>query len=200
MSGPGGVSGGAALLPRSTARTLAEVALLFASGLLVVVLHRALRMPLGLPGRHGIEWMAILVIVRCASGLPVAGSISMMGAAALSVVPLWGAVDDPFIWITYLVPGFVIDALWRVLPKSKSRMWITALLLVPVASLAHLTKPLIRLFISLIAGWPYGSFRFGVGYPVLTHALFGLAGGVLGVGLFFGWKALRDRLGRGASG
>jgi hypothetical protein len=192
-----GVSAGAAVLPRSGVRTLAEVALLMASGMLVVVLHRALRMPLGLPGRHGIEWMAILVIARCASSLPMAASVSMVGAAALSVVPLFGAVHDPFIWLAYLVPGLVVDGLWRVLPKSKARVWVTALLLLPVMTFAHMTKPIIRFIVSLIAGWPYGSIRFGVAYPVLTHALFGLAGGVMGVALFYGCKAAREKLGKG---
>ncbi len=197
LRGSGGVAGGAAVLPRSLSRLLVEAALLVGSGLLVVALHQALRMPLGLPGRHGVEWMAILVIVRCASNLPAAGSISMAGAAAFSAVPLWGATHDPFIWITYLIPGIVIDLLWRVLPRAKTRVWVTALLLVPIASLAHLTKPIVRWIISLIAGWPYGSFRYGVGYPVLTHALFGLAGGALGVALFYGWKAGQKKLGKG---
>ena len=188
-----------AVVPRSTARVLAEVALLIGSGLLVTVLHRALRMPLGLPGRHGIEWMAILLIVRCASTLPAAASISMVGAAGLAMVPMFAPTHDPFIWIVYLVPGFIVDALWRVLPKAKARIWVTALLLVPIAMFAHMTKPIIRTIISLIAGWPFGSFRYGVAYPILTHALFGLAGVALGVGLFYCCKAAREKFGKGGS-
>jgi hypothetical protein len=188
--------GGAVALPRSVGRALGEVALLLGSGLLVVALHQAMRIPLGLPGHHGLEWMAILVIVRCSSSMPAAGSISMVGAAAFSIAPFWGPLDDPFIWLVYLVPGIALDLLWRALPKSSKRVWLTALLLIPAAALAHVTKPLVRLVISLIARWPCGSFRYGVLYPVMTHALFGLAGGALGVALFFGWKAGRKRLGK----
>ena len=56
-----------------------ELLLLVSSGALAVVLHQILRMPLGLPGRHGIEWMALLVIGRAATHRRGAGTLASAG-------------------------------------------------------------------------------------------------------------------------
>ena len=41
-----------------------EALLMLGLGAAAVVLHQTLRAPLNLPGRHGLEWMALLVIGR----------------------------------------------------------------------------------------------------------------------------------------
>lgn len=56
----------------------------------------------------------------------------------------------------------------------------------------HATKPLVRLVISILSGWPYGSLLYGVAYPLATHVLFGILGGLLGATLVLGTRRKRD--------
>lgn len=153
-----------------------EALLLFGLGATAVLLHQALRAPLNLPGRHGLEWMALLILGRALSRSRVAWSITSVGAATFSVLPIWGAMHDPFIWLIYLVPGLLMDFVFAKLPGMTGKLWFLALL----GSLAHATKPLIRLVITLITGFPFGSLLYGILYPLGSHLLFGLLGGLVG--------------------
>ena len=40
-----------------------ELLLLFGAGMLATVLHQSFRLPLHMPGYHGMEWLAILMLV-----------------------------------------------------------------------------------------------------------------------------------------
>jgi hypothetical protein len=153
-----------------------EALLLLGSGALAVVLHQFLRAPLGLPGRHGIEWMALLILGRASSRFRGAGSLASLGASVTSSIPIWGARDDPFIWLIYLLPGPLMDLLFWLLPKMAGKLWFLVLL----GGLAHATKPIARLVIAATMGWAYGSFRYGILYPITSHILYGLLGGFLG--------------------
>ncbi len=153
-----------------------EAFLLIGSGALVVVLHQSFRLALGLPGYHGIEWMALLVMGRSFSRMKGAGSLASLGAAGMSMLPIWGAEHDPFIWLIYLVPGPLMDLAFRYLPRYASKLWFLSIL----GGLAHITKPIIRLIITVLSGWSFGSFRYGVVYPISSHLLFGMIGGLLG--------------------
>lgn len=168
---------------------LLEAVLLFGIGGLAVVLHQVLRAPLGLPGRHGLEWMALLVIGRAAGRSRAAGSTVSLGAATFSVLPLWGKIDDPFIWLIYLVPGIIMDLAVSRLPTLMGKAWFWALL----GGAAHASKPLIRWVINLVTGFPYGSLLYGVLYPLGTHILFGLVGGLLGALVILGGKRLLSK-------
>lgn len=163
-----------------------EAVILFGIGGLAVVLHQVLRAPLGLPGRHGLEWMALLVMGRAAGKSRLSGSTVGLGAATFSMLPLWGKIDDPFIWLIYLVPGIIMDLVVSKLPTLMGKAWFWALL----GGLAHASKPLIRWVINLVTGFPYGSLLFGVLYPLGTHILFGLIGGLLGGLVILGGKRL----------
>ena len=168
---------------------LLEALLLVGSGALVVVLHQSFRIPLSQPGYHGIEWMAILILGRSFSRLRGAGTLASLGAAGMSMLPLWGAVNDPFIWLVYLLPGPVMDLAFRYLPDYASKLWF----LVVLGGLAHITKPIVRLVITVLSGWSFGSFRFGVLYPVSSHLLFGMLGGLLGAVLVLGIRRLSTK-------
>jgi hypothetical protein len=159
-----------------TLTRVVEVLLLLGSGALAVVLHKSFRLALGLPGYHGMEWMALLVLGRSFSRFKGAGSITSLGAAGMSMLPLWGAVDDPFIGLIYLLPGPVMDLAFGYLPRYAHKLWFLAIL----GGLAHMTKPVARLVITLLSGWSYGSFRYGVVYPISSHLLYGMIGGLLG--------------------
>lgn len=158
--------------------TWVEALLLLGLGAGAVLLHAAFRCPLHLPGHHGLEWMALLILARSASSYRWSASLSSLSASALSVLPLWG-FGDPFTWLIYFLPGLVIDGSFHLGWRWRENLWFLAAL----GGLAHATKPLARVVISTISGWPYGSLLYGLAYPLGTHLLFGFLGGLLGAGL-----------------
>jgi len=151
-----------------------EALLLIGGGVIVVVLHRAIDLSLGLPGHHGIEWMAIMLIGRASSKFRGAGTLTSIGASFASVLPFLHG-ENPFTWIYYLLPGPVMDLAFRYLPRYANKLWFMVLL----GGFAHVTKPIGQLTMNLLTGWPVGSFRFGVVYPFASHLLFGMIGGLL---------------------
>jgi len=158
-----------------------EALLLFGGGALAVVLHRAYDMSLGLPGHHGIEWMALLILGRASSRFRGAGSITSVGAAFASTMPLLHS-DNPYTWLFYLLPGPVMDIAFRYFPMVSNKIWFMVML----GGLAHATKPIGQLIVNLMTGWPFGSFRFGVLYPFASHVLFGMIGGLVGALIVLG--------------
>ena len=152
-----------------------EALLLFGGGVLAVVLHRSFDTSLGLPGHHGLEWMALMVIGRASSRFRGAGTLTGIGAALASTVPFLQG-GNPFAWLFYLLPGFVMDFAFRYFPGVTNKVWFMVLL----GGLAHVTKPIGQLTMNLITGWPFGSFRYGVLYPFASHLLFGMIGGLVG--------------------
>lgn len=174
----------------STDLTVVEALALLGLGALAVVLHQTLRMPLNLPGRHGVEWMALLVIGRCFGRSRYAGSLASIGAAVTAVLPFWAGFDDPFIWLIYLLPGPLMDFAFARFSRWQGNLAF----LVVLGGLAHATKPLVRWIISLVTGFPYGSLLWGVGYPLATHILFGMAGGLLGGLAVWGFRRAAKKM------
>lgn len=164
--------------------TVVEALAMVGLGALAVVLHQTLRAPLDLPGRHGVEWMALLVIGRSFGRSRYAGSLASIGAAVTAVLPIWAGFDDPFIWLIYLLPGPIMDFAFARFSRWQGNLAFLAVL----GGLAHATKPLVRWVISLISGFPYGSLLWGVGYPLAMHILFGAAGGLLGGLVVWGFR------------
>jgi hypothetical protein len=167
---------------RGAASAAAQILWLVALGCLQVWLHEAFRFPLHLPGRHGLEGMALLALARCSSGMRGAATVSASGAAAFSLLPAWRA--DPFDPLLYLLPGLVMDAGWRAAPRLTARPLATALL----AALAHATKPLARAALQQVTPVVFGSMAAGALFPLATHLAFGFAGGLVGATT---WRALR---------
>jgi hypothetical protein len=182
--------------PRNTSRSYPtewslawlEALLLIGGGVMAVVLHRAIDLSLALPGHHGIEWMAILLIGRASSKYRGAGTLTSMAASFASVLPFLHG-NNPFTWIYYLLPGPVMDLAFRYLPRYANKLWFMVLL----GGFAHMTKPIGQLTVNLITGWPVGSFRFGVVYPFASHLLFGMIGGLLGALIVLGVRRMSQR-------
>jgi len=171
--------------PTEWSLTWIEALLLIGGGVMAVVLHRALDHGLGLPGHHGIEWMAIMILGRASSRFRGSGTLTSIGASFASVLPFLHG-DNPFTWIYYLLPGPVMDLAFRYLPRYANKLWFMVLL----GGFAHATKPLGQLTVNLITGWPIGSFRFGVVYPFASHILYGMIGGLLGALILFGIRKI----------
>ncbi len=165
-----------------------EALLLIGSGLLAVVIHRNTDLSLGLPGHQGIAWITILIIGRMSSRFRGAGSLAGMGASTATFIPALHTAN-PFTALFYLLPGPVMDIAFHYFPRYANKLWF----LVLIGGLAHVTKPLGQLVVNLIMGWPFGSFRFGVLYPVASHLLFGLIGGFIGALIMLGIHRLSPK-------
>ncbi len=152
--------------------------LLLGVGFTVVLLHAEFRLPLRLPGRHGLEWMAMLIMVRSASKYRWAASVSSWGAAAFSLLPLWG-FGDPLIPLTYFIPGVLIDVVFNASGRWQGKLWFLACL----GAIAHATKPLVQFVISSTSHWVFNSLLYGLAYPVAMHLMFGFVGAFIGAGL-----------------
>lgn len=156
-----------------------QILLLLGIGLIGAVLHASFRWPLQLPGHHGLEWMALLVLARSLSPCPRAASIAAIGAAATSLLPPLG-FHNPLIAVDYLLSGLLLD----VLTHQGARWRSQTLVLAVSAALAHASKPLLHWLLSTTLGWKFGSLIHGLGYPLFTHLLFGLSGGLVGAWLW----------------
>lgn len=175
MNGTSSLKNRSKSFPTEWSLSWVEALLLIGGGVMAVVLHRALDSSLGLPGHHGIEWMAIMILGRASSKFRGAGTLTSIGASFASVLPFLHG-DNPFTWIYYLLPGPVMDLAFRYLPRYANKLWFMVLL----GGFAHMTKPIDQVAVNLVTGWPIGSFRFGIVYPFTSHILFGMIGGLLG--------------------
>lgn len=162
-----------------------QLLLLLCLGVAAVVLHELVRWPLNLPGHHGLEWMALLMFGRALSSHRWAATVAASGAAAASMLPVWGTAE-PLVWLFYLLPGIVVDLLYvRALPRT---VWLLYLGL--IAALAHATKPLLRWLLAESFGWQFGSMTPDLWWPLTTHLVFGFTGGLIGA---CAWQALQRR-------
>ncbi len=75
--------------------------------------------------------------------------------------------------------GLTVDLLYVALLRWQDKLWLLAI----IGGLAHMTKPLVRVVINQVTGWPYGSLLWGVAYPAATHFAFGFLGALMGAGL-----------------
>lgn len=141
-----------------------------------MVLHKYLRIPLGLAGRHGVEWMALLIAGRALSRFRGASSISALSAAGFSLMPYWGTSGEPLGWLTYLAAGVVVDLIVNRWPASRGKLWF----LILMGAAGHAMKPLLRSLVSAFTGIQFHSLMSGLLYPLSTHLMFGAAGGFIG--------------------
>ena len=167
--------------PLSAGRLLFLVSL----GMIIVGLEQAFRWPLQLPGHHGLEAMALLVIGRlCCSAR---WSATAVGLSAAVAAPFLGADHGPLTPLFYVIPALVIDIGYRLGPALRSSLLFLPLL----AAVAFTGKPLLRLLAHQMFDMQFGSLRAGPVYPILTHLLFGFLGGLAAVTV---WRATQGRL------
>ena len=173
-------------LPRTISRVFqnknaalaAEIAFLLILGMLAITLHAKLRIPMHLPGKQGILFVALVVTGRGISRLPFASSITCAGSALL-IMTNWLGFHDPFMALTYILLGGVMDLIYGFASRYSERPWLLAL----ASGIAWMFIPLFRLFLSLFAPMPLNMFSSGIAYPFLTHLLFGFTGGLIGAGI-----------------
>ena len=77
MNGTSSLKTASKAFPTEWSLSWVEALLLIGGGVMAVVLHRALDTSLGLPGHHGIEWMAIMILGRASSKFRGAGTLTL---------------------------------------------------------------------------------------------------------------------------
>ncbi|MFV0369882.1 MAG: hypothetical protein ACK5KM_15640 [Hyphomicrobiaceae bacterium] len=163
--------------------TAGRLAFLVFLGVLSVVMHETVRLPLKLPGHHGLEAMALLVIARLSCTHPFSATItalsSAMAAAAIGLGQGW---VSPFLII---LPGIVLDTGMLVFKRVSMAMVLVVLPF--VAAIAHATKPLVRFGLWQGFDMHFGSFRHGLAWPIYTHLAFGFVGALIAVAMWYGW-------------
>lgn len=162
----------------------AKLMLLLGLGAAVIVLREAFRIPLGLPGHHGVEAMALLVTARFCTDHRWGATIAAMGAALTAGAI--GAGHGGLFPALYLLPGLVIDAGAMLLPS-----WRRRLLWIPVcAAVGHATKPVVKWLALGGTDAHMGSMVNGLPYPLTTHLLFGFTGALVAT---LAWRAMERR-------
>lgn len=158
---------------------LLEVLFLAGIGVAAILLHARFRSPLNIPGHHGLEFMALLLIGRMSSNLRFASTISSLGIGMFMLFPVVG-FNDPMMGFNYMLPGLMLDVYYQLGGNLRNKTFFLAL----VSGLAYLAIPFSRLMISVSTGYQYGAFiKHGYFLPFLTWFGFGLAGGLLGTGI-----------------
>jgi hypothetical protein len=148
-------------------------------GAAAALAHATFRFPLHLPGRHGIEWMALLVIARGLSSYRWAATLAATGAALVAAF----AMHDPLAPLAYLVPGVVLDAECLAV-GDRLRHSVAAL--GALAAVAHAAKPIVQWMGASALGSHLPGAGHGLAFIIVSHAAFGLAGGIIGALL---WRA-----------
>jgi hypothetical protein len=188
MNGKSQVKTISKVLQTNTLSKSLEIILLFGLGMLAIFLHARLRIPLKLPGHHGIEFMALIIAGRSMSKMPVASSISALGVASLVFIPGLG-FKDPFMALVFAIPCIAVDLYFNAFKNKNSKIIILAI----IAGLSYMMIPLLRFIIELFTGIVYGSLLAGLAYPLFTHIAFGFVGGFLGAGIIKGVKNKRKK-------
>lgn len=165
--------------------TAGRLLFLMGLGAVTILLHETFHYPLKLPGHHGLEGMALLVLGRLTCTSRWAATIVAMSAAATAAAT--GSGHDMPTAGLYLAPGIALDLLVMAWPAWRSQLWLVPIL----TAFAYATKPLLRWGIAELSGLHFGSLRDGVLFPFSTHLLYGFTGALVAVAL---WKITTVRL------
>lgn len=156
-----------------------EILLIIMGGALAAYMHFKLKIPLNIPGHHGLEFMAIFMLIRLESSLKYAATVATLGVGLFFLIPGMGA-GTPLHSLGYMLPGIILDLLYRFMGGRAHIVIIAAM----VAGLSYMSIPLSRLFIQLSSGYHFMAFiKFGIMYTMLSFFFFGFLGGTLGYGL-----------------
>lgn len=157
-----------------------QIAILILVGFTATWLHARFRFPLNLPGRHGLEFMLLIMGARYASTIRLSATIAVSGSIIASLIPVLG-FKDPMIPYIYLGIGALIDFAWYQWPNVKKWIPLAALL----GGLAYSLIPIIRIILSVLSTYQENSLRHGFIIPILTHIGFGFVGAFAGVGIVY---------------
>ncbi|MHC1702414.1 MAG: hypothetical protein AB9846_00775 [Tenuifilaceae bacterium] len=166
----------------------AQILLLIMVGFIATWLHLRFRIPLQMPGRHGLEFMMLIMGARALSTLRLSSTITVTGSILATLIPGLG-YGDPLQPYIYLFMGATIDFSWY---KWKN-IWVWIPLAAILGGFVYSFIPIFRMFLSPLMGKVHLSLSNGLLYPWFTHFMFGFIGSLAGVGLISGLKKLRKK-------
>jgi hypothetical protein len=149
-------------------------------GVVTVVLHDRFNLPLKMPGHHGLEAMALLVLGRLSCTNRWSATIVATSAALTAFAT--GGDHNPSSLLLTAAPGVVLDLVVMLFPSWRAQIF----LLPPAAAFAFALKPLIRLALAQGFGIHFGSLSNGILYPMSSHFVYAFTGGLIAVLL---WRA-----------
>lgn len=159
--------------------TLIGILLLILTGVFIALLRAYLRVPLNIPGRHGIEVMGILMAARMISKQRFASSLSMLAGGSMMLLPFMG-FKDPTIPVMYIMMGFSLDFLWTQFNLSSRNAYVLAFF----GGLTYMMIPVLRLGIHFSGIFFISSFaKHGIILPIVSHFLFGALGTLVTFGI-----------------
>jgi ABC-type thiamin/hydroxymethylpyrimidine transport system permease subunit len=133
------------------------------------------RLPIGVPGKSGVFWMALLLIGVGLVRRPGAGSLIGFISGILAIALLPGR-EGILVGLKYFAPGVVMDVMWTSFGGRFNNVAV-AMLAGAAANIAKLTTSYV---IGLLAGIPHGYLAIGLGIASTTHLFFGALGGWVG--------------------
>lgn len=80
--------------------SIAGFIFMFMLGAFAMILHAKFRLPLHLPGRHGLEFMLLLLIGKNITQLRFSGLAASMGVSSMLFVPFLGFTTR--LWLLFL--------------------------------------------------------------------------------------------------
>lgn len=166
------------VFPNKAVASATEILFLILLGFIAIVIHSTIRIPMHLPGKQGILFIALIVMGRGLSRNPFASAITCTGSAALLLTNMFG-FHDPFMAVNYILLGGILDLVYNLSTRISSKPWVIAI----ASGIAWMFMPLLKLTTSLIFAIPAVSFSTGIAYPFITHLGFGITGGLIGAGL-----------------
>lgn len=167
----------------SVNKAVLDYTIMFLLGSFAMLLHAVLRIPMRLPGHHGIEFMALLIGSRLWNTQRFSSSMFSLGVASVIFMPFMG-FHDPFMSLVYVLPGLFIDVVYIKIFKFNKNIWLISF----AAGIAFLLIPVSRFILSMSTGIFYGSLLNGLLYPVLTHFIFAFIGSLIGAGVSIKFK------------
>ncbi|NVO20801.1 MAG: hypothetical protein HXX13_13960 [Bacteroidetes bacterium] len=162
------------VFPANQTQVLAEGLFLFLTGILAMVLHSRLRIPMHLPGKQGLLFMFMVVGASLLSRFRFSTLLVSTGVTTI-LMSGYGGFYDPFMPVYYLLLGFVLDLIIGTSSNISSKSWFIGL----AGGLSFSIIPLFKTIISLAIAVPYPSLLNGVVFPWVTHFIFGFTGSFL---------------------
>jgi len=161
----------------NTSVIVTELLMLVLFGFVVAFLRARLRIPLHMPGHHGVEVMFLIVLARLISRLPISSTITTMSAAGCMLIPGLG-YSDPFLPVIYICFGLFLDWAFKYFPKLQMNI----LFVLFISGLAYSFIPLSRFVLVAFTHFPYDSIlKGGIGINLLSHFFFGSLGGFIAI-------------------
>lgn len=147
-------------------------------GSLAIIFHARFRLNIGIPGHHGLIFMAILAGLKYRSNHKYSGSVFSLGVLSMIFLPFVG-FNNPVSALSYILPGFLLDLLSPVSKKS-------FFLYVTLAALSYTLIPLSKIVLHFVINIPYKSvIKFSIPFVLASYFAFGFIGSFAGTIVLF---------------